>query len=307
LISSGNSSGKAMKVLSFNRLTRFRADEYKARLRHAWSKLDSSSEDLAWGLKIGVLIGAAALMLGLPPVNGTRGVPASAQVQMQTPGMANTTPEQSLSLAPQATGPRHADFADASASPSPEARRVADWIADSRDNRGMPFVILDKRGARVFAFDRDANLKGSTLVLLGSAKGDDSAPGIGDRPLAEIRSDERTTPAGRFVSAPGHDVTGEDVVWVDYDNSVAMHRVKVVDPKEHRFERIATPSIDDKRISNGCINVPIAFYDSMIAPVLGRAKGVVYVLPELKSIDEVFTGLYHVDSGERSVRQTANL
>ncbi len=152
----------------------------------------------------------------------------------------------------------------------------------------MPFAILDKRGARVYVFDPDAHLMGSSLVLLGSAPGDDSVPGIGDRPLSQVRSDERTTAAGRFVSEPGHDDSGDEVVWVDYHAALAMHRVKVVDPKEHRFERIATDSIADKRISNGCINVPIAFFDSVVEPDLGHSRAVIYILPEIKPLRQVF-------------------
>ena len=186
----------------------------------------------------------------------------------------------------------HADFG--ALAPSADARYVADWVADSRDNRHLPFAILDKRGARVYVFDADARLLGSSLVLLGSASGDDSVTGIGDRPLSAVRPHERTTAAGRFASEPGHDETGDKVVWVDYDAALAMHRVKVIDPKERRFERIATDSIDDKRISNGCINVPIAFFDTVVEPMLGRSRAVVYVLPEIKPLHAVFPTAYDV-------------
>jgi len=104
----------------------------------------------------------------------------------------------------------------------------------------------------------------------------------------------RTTAAGRFVSEPGRDETGDKVVWVDYDAALAMHRVKVIDPKERRFERIATDSIDDKRISNGCINVPIAFFDAVVEPALGRSRAIVYVLPEIKPLRQVFPTAYDV-------------
>jgi hypothetical protein len=255
--------------------------------------------DVVWGVKSGFLIGAAALMLGLPPsASGTRSYAAAAP---QFSRMATMR----INTQGAAKSPRQADFAEQEA--SNQAIRVANWVADSRDNRGMPFVVLDKLGARVFVFDPDAHLVGSTLVLLGSATGDESAPGIGERPLAQIRSDERTTPAGRFVSRPGHDSTGEDVIWVDYDTSVAMHRVKVVDPKERRFERIATSSIEDKRISNGCVNVPVAFYDDVIVPALGHGRGIVYVLPEVKSLQQVFAGIYDVSPKEQSTRKATDL
>jgi hypothetical protein len=190
--------------------------------------------------------------------------------------------------------------------PSSQTRFIADWVADSRDNRGLPFAILDKRAARVFVFDRSAQFVGSSLVLLGSAAGDESVAGIGDRPLSQIKSEERTTPAGRFVSEPGHDATGEDVVWVDYESAVAMHRVRVVDPKERRFERIATPTAEDKRISNGCINVPVAFFDTVVAPNLGRTRAVVYVLPEIKGLAQVFEGSYDVNTREGSATTPAS-
>jgi len=130
------------------------------------------------------------------------------------------------------------------------------------------------------------------LVLLGSASGDESAAGIGERPLPAIRADERTTAAGRFASEPGHDDVGATVVWVDYDAGLAMHRVKVVDPKERRFERIATDSVADKRISNGCINVPLGFFDLVVEPALGRSRSLVYILPETKPVRQVFESSY---------------
>jgi hypothetical protein len=44
------------------------------------------------------------------------------------------------------------------------------------DNGGRPFAILDKRGARLFVFEPGARLVGTSLVLLGSAQGDESTP-----------------------------------------------------------------------------------------------------------------------------------
>jgi hypothetical protein len=63
-------------------------------------------------------------------------------------------------------------------------------------------------------------------VLLGLARGDVSVPGIGERKISDINPHERTTPAGRFISEPGRNLSGEDIVWVDYDAAVSMHRVR---------------------------------------------------------------------------------
>ncbi len=152
----------------------------------------------------------------------------------------------------------------------------------------MPYAILDKRDARLFALDAHGNVIGASPVLLGAAIGDDSVQGIGSRPIAMVLPEERTTPAGRFVSAPGKNISGEGVVWIDYAAAVSMHRVRVVDPRERRLQRLASPDPTERRISYGCVNVPIEFFDSVIWPLLGSQKGVVYVLPETRDVRQLF-------------------
>jgi hypothetical protein len=192
--------------------------------------------------------------------------------------------------------PKRADFEREPA--SQEARYVADWVVDSGDNRGMSFVIVDKTDAKVFVFYGEGRLRGAARALLGLARGDDAVPGIGDRKLSSIRPEERTTPAGRFVAALGRDLRGEDILWVDYDSAVAMHRVITTKPEERRLQRLATSTSRDKRISYGCINVPAKFYDNVVRPAFTGTGGIVYVLPETKLVSEVFA-LYDVDEHAR--------
>ena len=125
-----------------------------------------------------------------------------------------------------------ADFAGEAA--SAEARAVADWAAGSRDNGGLPYVIIDKVAARVFVFGADNRLRGATPALLGSGIGDDSANDIGQRRLAAISPAERTTPAGRFQASLGHDFD-QDILWVDYAISLSLHRVINGNPKDRRL------------------------------------------------------------------------
>ncbi|RST51739.1 L,D-transpeptidase [Variovorax sp. DXTD-1] len=168
----------------------------------------------------------------------------------------------------------------ASIEASVEVRQLAQAATSTQDNQGLPFAIVDKKKARVFIFGADGTLQGASPVLLGLAQGDESVPGIGERKLSDIRPDERTTPAGRFVSEPGINLQGEDIVWVDYGAAVSMHRVRTSNKSERRLERLASANAEDHRISYGCINVPAAFYDTYVKPVFGSARGVVYVLPE---------------------------
>jgi len=173
---------------------------------------------------------------------------------------------------------------------SGEARQMVGWVVASGDNHGMPFVIVDKKATQVFVFDGAGRLLGGASVLLGLARGDDSAPGVGDKKLADIRPDERTTPAGRFVASLGYGLGKQDILWVDYASALALHRVLPAGSREHRLQRIASASPNDRRITFGCINVPTAFYDTVIHPVFSGTNGVVYILPEIKSIAEVFAG-----------------
>ena len=189
------------------------------------------------------------------------------------------------------TSARFADFGAMKS--SADARYLANWVADSRDNGGIEFFIVDKKDARVYAFNAAARLNASSAVLLGSAKGDDSVPGIGLKPVAAVKPSERTTPAGRFLAERGRNTSGEDVVWVDYDAAVSMHRVRTANAKERRLERLATPTVEDNRISYGCINVPVAFYNAHIKPAFAKHRAVVYVLPDVKPVQQVF-GSYDV-------------
>ena len=161
-----------------------------------------------------------------------------------------------------------------------DAQRIAQAAVAARDNAGGAFAVVDKKAASVFVFDAKGTLLGASPVLGGLARGDDSVPGIGERPMAKIRPHERTTSAGRFASEPGRNTGGEDIVWVDYDAAISMHRVRNTNKADRRLERLASPTIADNRISYGCINVPAAFYDAYVKPALGQRRGVVYVVPE---------------------------
>ena len=171
---------------------------------------------------------------------------------------------------------------------SHDARRVADWVVASGDNDGFPFVVVDKIRAKVFVFDNVGRLRGATLALMGKARGDETVPGIGTRRLKTILPDERTTPAGRFKAVLGRDFE-HDILWIDYGASISLHRVITGDPGDHRLQRLATTSALDKRITYGCINVPVKFYEDIVLKTLSTAVGMVYILPETKKIEDVFT------------------
>ena len=123
------------------------------------------------------------------------------------------------------------------------------------------------------------------------AKGDVWVSGIGERSMREIAAHERTTPAGRFISEPGKNLNGESIVWIDYDATVSMHRLRPSNPLEKRPERMNTATPLDNRITYGCVNVPAEFYDRWVLPFLGKTTGVIYVLPETQPAKKLFSFL----------------
>ena len=202
-------------------------------------------------------------------------------------GLASAGAAQSPDLA----GAEAETSAALSGAPSDDARRVIDWVVASRDNGGLPFLVIDKVQAEIFVFDASGELLGSTPALLGSATGDDSVPGIGDRELSAIKPAERTTPAGRFIAKYGRAAGNREVLWVDYATSISLHPVVTGNKKERRLQRLKSSTPEDNRITYGCINVPTAFYKEVVRPLFTDTSGLVYILPETQPLNAVFPGI----------------
>ncbi len=177
---------------------------------------------------------------------------------------------------------------DAFQAPPDTVSRLAEWALSTEDNRGKPYLIVDKPDAEVFVFDANGILMGSAPALLGSALGDDTAPGVGDLELADIPMDQRTTEAGRFIGHLGPAQGMANVLWVDFNTALSMHPVVTSNPAERRLERLASPDPDERRITHGCINVPARFFREVVHKTFADTDGVIYILPDTKSLDQVF-------------------
>ncbi len=171
---------------------------------------------------------------------------------------------------------------------SSDARYVEQWIRAKGDDHGHPFAIVDKKAARIFVFGADGRLVGASPTILGLARGDVPVPGAGQKDPSRLLPYERKTPAGRFASQPGVNLSGEAVVWVDYDTGIAIHRVRPGRAQTQRLHSLATNAVDDKRLSLGCVVVPESFFAGVVLPTLGRAPGTVYVLPEDVPVQSMF-------------------
>jgi hypothetical protein len=215
--------------------------------------------------------------------------PLAPKAMVQEDGAGQEAADQTIEVAEASRPQMPTDrIADAAEWPSGTAAIVTNWITATGDNGGLPFMVIDKVAAMVFLFDADGQFVGSSPALFGITAGDDSATGVGDRELSDIKPEDRTTPAGRFVAKFGLATGNRNVLWVDYETSISLHPVITTNKKERRLQRLRSPSADDNRITFGCINVPTKFYQEVVHPLFADTSGIVYILPEHKYLFEVF-------------------
>jgi hypothetical protein len=177
--------------------------------------------------------------------------------------------------------------APALASASSAVQDVARWIAGSHDNARLPYLLIDKVNAQVYAFDASGKLEGSAPALLGMAKGDHLLVS-NSMAVDDIPPQSRITPAGRFLSRLAIDNHGAELLVIDYDAAISLHPVVKGTPEERRAERLSSPTSQDNRISHGCINVPKDFYATVVSPTFTHTRGLVYILPESGSAAALF-------------------
>jgi hypothetical protein len=174
---------------------------------------------------------------------------------------------------------------------SPQVRYIAQWAVSSRDHGGLPFVVVDKARARLFAFDPDGHLSGSGPVLLGAARSDDNAV--------------PATPAGRFVADNWLSSRAEGIVWVNGATQLNLHAVPSSNAPGRGIQRLASRRLEDKRISEGSLHVAAEFYRDHLG-VLRTQPSVAYVLPETLPVDEVF-GSYKIEQRSLFAQLTRGL
>jgi hypothetical protein len=195
------------------------------------------------------------------------------------------------SPANKAAGRMVGEFGVDSAGASQSALAVIQAALRSGDHQNLPFVVVDKTHAQVLVFSGAGRWLGTAPALIGQARGDEPVPGLGDRPLSQIQPHERVTPAGRFVAELDRNAAGQTILWVDYEQAISLHPVRSLNPQERRLERLVSASLQDKRISYGCINVPTQFWHAVVLPAFRNSQGIVYVLPDTRPLDSVFAHL----------------
>lgn len=156
---------------------------------------------------------------------------------------------------------------------SPDVRRVVQWAVATQDHGSMPFVVVDKLDARIFAFDSQGRLRGSGPVLLGALGSDEDGA--------------QATPAGRFVADTLASARGGGIVWVNANTELALHALPVTQSAGPNLQRFASLRVSGKRASEGSLHVTPWFFKECLDG-LRTQPSIAYVLPETVPLEQVF-------------------
>lgn len=152
-------------------------------------------------------------------------------------------------------------------------------IVQTNDNQGKQFIVADKQAGTLTVYTPTGQEITSTSALFGKAIGDSI-------------TDKNTTPSGRYDMTRVTNIKGNDrgqygtsaqalmvngKLQENNAGNIAIHKVL---PIENRQGRLDSATATDNRISHGCINVPIQWYDTHLD---SNMDTVVYVLPETEA------------------------
>ena len=147
------------------------------------------------------------------------------------------------------------------------------WVISNQDNHHRHFLIANKRLGEMILVDESGVIVARSPALYGINFGDSLTT--------------KQTPAGVFhlqrVSAKHPGYGGDVLTFVNDDIrkvSVSIHRVWMENPSERRIQRLSSPNPNQRRISDGCINLPDSFYESIVNLVDGSK---IYILPETRN------------------------
>jgi hypothetical protein len=168
---------------------------------------------------------------------------------------------------------------------SDEVHLVADWVMRNNMHKSNPFIVADKAGGLLFAFDANGGLLAKTPALFGATPSDALTEEQAGKMMDDVVEADKITPAGIFTAEAYNSPSyGKAVRFARYANSnLLIHRA----PNQQRLKRLQTSSTSDNRITYGCINALPEFVDQVLLPYFS-GESTVFVLPEMQSAKAFF-------------------
>jgi hypothetical protein len=168
---------------------------------------------------------------------------------------------------------------------SPEARRVSQ-IAERNGDRN--YIMLDKAHGRIIAFERGRPTF-SGAALTGEYPVDTILPDAFGKTFHESSTLKyKVTPAGRYTVSTGFDPAYGETLDVNEiqgkDWDIAIHKVWLGAPWEHRDARLRSASDQDKHITYGCIDVDGPTMKGLLDRLPDEDATPLYILPQDESL-----------------------
>ena len=161
---------------------------------------------------------------------------------------------------------------------SKDASNTINWVVDNKDHKGKSFVVADKAKGVIHVVSPDGKVLNTQNALFGRGKGNSAVTGNTPSGRFALKKTDTKTLTKADQKAFGDSVldladphTGRAITAED-GLIFAMHRVMNT-PQRHKALNTATAN--DNYITNGCINIPTAFYDTAVD---GLDGAMVYIL-----------------------------
>jgi hypothetical protein len=153
-------------------------------------------------------------------------------------------------------------------SASADVRRVAQWAVGTQDHGGLPFVIIDRAGGRIYAFDPHGRLCGTGPVVLGA---DQATP---------------IAPAGRFVADTLASARNGDIVWANDKTQVTLHAL--TSEQAGKPPNLEFPQAQTSRDTGVSLHLDALFRRECL-DALHMQPSIAYVLPtDSVAVDRTF-------------------
>jgi hypothetical protein len=161
------------------------------------------------------------------------------------------------------------------------ARQVSQiaWRSGDRD-----YLMLDKARGEIIVF-QNGQPTFSGAALTGEYPADFLVPDAIEKTFHEtVGLKYKVTPAGRYTVSVGFDPAYGDTLDVNEirgkDWDIAIHKVWLGAPAEHRDARLRSPRDQDKHITYGCIDVDGSTMQGLLDRLPDEEATPLYILPQ---------------------------
>jgi hypothetical protein len=174
------------------------------------------------------------------------------------------------------------DPASASEPALTDQEEVVSQLAEMKGDRD--YLMVDKTHGKIILFENNEPVFAGP-ALTGESTADNLPPGALHEKFDKlIALDTKVTPAGRYTVSRSHDDDLGTVLDINEihgtDWGIAIHRVYLGTPSEHREQRIESPNAQDKHITFGCINVTPNAIAFLLKQLPEKGATPLYILPE---------------------------